>query len=609
MNSQILFYQNPEVKKLALPLIIIITLLFSLLIIAITPPAMGYELSIYDAYPVSFWILVSINIFFSLYMIFRSCDDKTRNWIYGYFSLLLLETIVLLFPIIRGYYSMSRGGGDIYQHLFIASIISNSGYFPQTDIYPIMHILLSVLHISLLDWIHLAILLSVVFFLLYILYLYILGKILLGTKQGGIFISILGIPLIFSFLHFAFIPFFFALVIVPLILYNYQRINTTQKKNYYYICLLFLSLFAVFCHPSIPIFLLFSLIIFLFYEILRGGSAPSQPLKIVSVNIISILIIALSFWFIHFRSLLNTTRKIIQALIGENDTTTIAEYHINLINTADASIWQIIEYYIKLYGPITIYFLISFIFILYLIIQYYQFNKIQKTDMVYSFQFLGALLIGVAMILIYFVIIEPIRAAAYGILFASLIFGIFNFRIWSSIKSGKQKILYTLFLATLLSFICMLCIFNVYSSPWKSSANTALSYGDKYGINWLLEYREEKIPIIREDSGMKKYSNYYYTAMSVRENTNILEYPGIIPSNFGYQTTKTISKTFAYLPYNKVYMVTTGMMKMLPNAVPRERRDRLKKFEDSDFIRLQNDPEAKLIYSNNGLGIWSIDIS
>lgn len=175
--------QNPTFRMRIAPLIISLTLLFSVLIIATTPPATGYELSIYEAYPTILWVLLSINIFFSVYTIIRSCDTQSRNLYYGYFSILLIETIILFLPIIRGYYSISRGEGDMHHHMFVASQILNSGYLPLTDYYPLMHIWLSIVYNFLPDFIILILILSIVFFILYILSLYILGKTILGRKS------------------------------------------------------------------------------------------------------------------------------------------------------------------------------------------------------------------------------------------------------------------------------------------------------------------------------------------------------------------------------------------------------------------------------------------
>jgi len=605
------FQKKIDVCKKSINLIIIsLTLFFSLLIIAITPPAEGYELSIYGIYPLSFWLLISINIFLSFYSILQFGNDKSWSWIFGYFSLLLIENIILLLPIIRGYFSMNRGGGDIYHHILIANYISNSGYIPQTDIYPIMHIFLSILHISLLDWINLSFLISIIFFNLYVLYLYILGKTILGTKRGGIFISIFGIPLIFSFLHYGFFPFFFALLTIPLILYIYQKSSTTQLKNKFYISLILLLFFIVFCHPSISLFLLVTFSFLSVYEIWREKRNRMRVSKQITLNIVFLLFISISFWFIQVRSLLNTMKKIFNALIGEYQTTTIIQYQLETINSSNATIWLILERYIKIYGPITAYYIISFLFIIYLIKNHNRLDKTSECELVYSLQFFGALFINIAMLIVYIVIFEPIRAFSYSIFFATIICGFFFNRIWDIINSIKKREIYYFFITFFISLLCLLCILNLYSNPWIGTPNTAFSYKDKNGLDWILRYGYGKIPLAREDY-TDQYSNYYYGVMNSNNTIPLSEFIlNGIPSNFGYTGNSTIGKAFTFLHNkNSVYIETTKKMKLTPYAVPVERRDLIKQFKDEDFILLNNDPTANLIYSNSEVEIRVVTVS
>lgn len=72
--------------------------------------------------------------------------------------------------------------------------------------------------------------------------------------------------------------------------------------------------------------------------------------------------------------------------------------------------------------------------------------------------------------------------------------------------------------------------------------------------------------------------------------------------------TRTIGDSFAYLPDKNVYMITTELMKLTPYTVPVDRRNRVKSFTDSDFIRLKNDPSVNLVYSGHEFGVWNINI-
>lgn len=583
------------------PLIISLTLLFSVLIIATTPPATGYELSIYEAYPTILWVLLSINIFFSVYTIIRSCDTQSRNLYYGYFSILLIETIILFLPIIRGYYSISRGEGDMYHHMFVASQILNSGYLPLTDYYPLMHIWLSIVYNFLPDFIILILILSIVFFILYILSLYILGKTILGTKKGGISVSLFGIPLIFSYAHYAFYPFFFAIITFPLILYAYHKItHNPAQKNPFYICVIFLSLFIVFCHPMISVFLLIMFSIFTFFELFKVWVTGRQS-NIEAANIVIIISLTLVIWWLQFRDILYSLQDMTYELLEGQGARSIFKSQVNTVMTSNASTFEIIDRFMKIYGPACFYFSISLFFLFYIIYQYLQNEKIYEDDFIYSLQFCVAICIGIVLISGYFVIAEPIRAAMYGLIFATILCGLFFYR---------QRQLGGLItsLTVIITIVCMLTIITLYSSPWISGPNQALTYGDKNGIDWILEYRNAEIPIVSQEGSIYKYSNYYYESTNARIDQNLIEYNMIIPSNFGYMTNRTIGDSFAYLPNNEVYMITTEMMKLTPFAAPVERRSRVKSFTDTDFVHLKNDPSVNLVYSSNEFNGWNIAI-
>jgi hypothetical protein len=599
--------QNITFRILFIQFFIILTLLFSVLIIALIPPATGYELSIYEAYPTSLWVLLLINIFFSVYSIIGFCDSQSKISYYGYFSILLIETIILLLPIIRGYYSMSRGAGDIYYHMFVASQIVNSGYLPLTDIYPMMHIWLSFLHNFLPDLSILTIVLSIVFFIFYVLSLYILGKTIIGTKKGGIIVSTFGIPLIFSYGHYAYYPFLFALFIIPLILYSYQKITQNHhQKNFFYICLIFLSFFIVFCHPIITVFLIIMFSIFAFYDLFKRWKTKSWLSNIVALNVMTIVSVTFFTWISLFRSFLNTFQDIVSALLDQETHTSIVEYQVNMITTSNASPVLVIDHFIKIYGPVCLYFLISLLFILYQIYQYYRNRKVDENHLIYSLQFCASIFIGIALMTGYFVIFEPIRAAMYGLIFATILCGFFFNLIWVSITSEKRKLGIIISISLIISTVCLLTILAIYSSPLISLPNKGLTFEDKNGIDWILEYRNTEFPIVKEEDSMQPYSYYYYESMTNRIDQNLIEYPRIIPSNFGYNTNRTISESFAYLPDKNIYIVTTQLMKLAPYAVPVDRRSRLKSFTDSDFIRLKEDPSINLIYSSNKFAVWNI---
>jgi len=355
----------------------------------------------------------------------------------------------------------------------------------------------------------------------------------------------------------------------------------------------------------VTIFLLVMFSTFAMYELLKGWNAISWRLKIVALNIVAIISVTFSLWLFQFRSLFSTIQKIGSTLLGQMGYTTIFEYQANLVTGSNASIWLIIDNFVKMYGSIFIYFLISLIFVIHIIYQYFRYKKVDANDLIYSLQFCIATCIGIALITGYFVIFEPIRAVTYGLIFATIICGLFFYRKWTSILSEKHHMRFINSITLVITIFYILTMLAMYYSPWISSTSTALTHGDKNGIDWILEYRNADIPIVRQDESLEQYL-YYYTSTNPTSPSKITEYNRIIPTHFGYTNNRTIGNAFAYLPNENVYMITTELMKVTPNAVPVDRRNLVKTYTDTDFIRLNNDPTANLVYSGNEFGVWSI---
>jgi len=294
------------------------------------------------------------------------------------------------------------------------------------------------------------------------------------------------------------------------------------------------------------------------------------------------------------------------ALLGQGSHASILDYNVDAITTSQISVWDVIDIFIKTYGSIVIYLLISLLFLLYIFYQFYQNRKISEDDFIYSFQFCVAVVIGIALLTGYFVIFEPLRAAMYGLILATILCGLFFFRLWSSVSKKRQQGL-SISITLVMTIVCMLAMLAIYQSPWISTSNMALPYEDKNGIDWILDYRSAEIPVIREEGTMSKYKNYYYESENIKNDEKFIELRDI-PSNFGYMTNRTIGDSFAFLRYKNVYLVTTEKMKLAPYAVSPERRSRSKWYRDPDFIRLQMDPSVNRIYSSNEFGVWNIHI-
>jgi hypothetical protein len=340
--------------------------------------------------------------------------------------------------------------------------------------------------------------------------------------------------------------------------------------------------------------------LFAFFELFKGWTTGRQS-YIEAANIVMIVSLTLLLWWLQFRSLLDDLYLMASALLGQRAFTSIMENQISEVAISNASIWLVIDRFLKVYGPMFLYFSIALFFLFYMIYHYFQIKKIYEEDLIYSLQFCVAICIGIALMVGYFVIAEPIRAASYGLVFATILCGLFFYR-------ERQRRGLITSITVIITIVCMLTIMTLYSSPLNGLPNSALSYGDKNGIDWILEYQDAEIPLVKEELSNYKYSEYHFEITNATNSHRVIEYSEIIRSHFGYNTNRTLGDSFAYLPDSQLYMMTTELMRLTPYAVSVDRRYRLKSFTDSDFIRLKNDPSVNLLYSNNEFEVWKIAV-
>ena len=182
--------------------------------------------------------------------------------------------------------------------------------------------------------------------------------------------------------------------------------------------MLVLSLFIVFCHPMVTVFLIIMFSIFTCFELFKNWATGSLS-NIEAGNFVIIVSLTFALWWLQFRQLLGNLETMVAAILGEVGYVSIIDTQVNIAKFSDASIWLVIERFIKMYGALTLYFSISLFFLLYMIYQYFQYRKIYEDDLIISLQFCVALLIGIALLFGYFIIAEPIRAAMFAIIIAT----------------------------------------------------------------------------------------------------------------------------------------------------------------------------------------------
>lgn len=132
--------ENRVIKIVAI--IAFIFIISALTIIAKIPPASGYEISIYEAYPWYFWVFIITSIFMGQIILVRSAlssDKSDRLCFFGFLAIITTNIILLFMPFIRGYATYGRG--DVLSHIGHIKDILRTTSFGTDNFYPLDHIL------------------------------------------------------------------------------------------------------------------------------------------------------------------------------------------------------------------------------------------------------------------------------------------------------------------------------------------------------------------------------------------------------------------------------------------------------------------------------------
>lgn len=586
-------------KKRAMKLAIIIAYTFivsALFIIIKTPSAIGYEISIYSTYPMMFWFFILGSIIISIYIIILSSIYNSKFWMCGVFAIFICYTVILFLPSIRGYFFFANGSSDIFTHLADINIILEIGRINRGLIYPITHILAAELNlIASLSLRSINNIFAIFFTYSYVVSFFILGQAILKTNRGGLFLLAWALPLMYSFLHYAFIPFFFSLSLIPFILYCYHK-KTFENTWKFSLLLIIFSLNIVFFHPFIVLMLLIVFTVFSIFYIYTKNVCDKPRLQNAN-TIIGILIVSFCTWYFSFNVFLRQLQKVIDALFYTGETT-IYEYQTNALQSSAASVPLVVERFLKTYGSLSIYFLLAFLCIF---IVYRKKRTAKDEEIVYSLLYIAAILFGLSQAIGYFVIFEPIRISSFAIVIATILLGIVFYWIFENTTSTTKKSILVIFMTIVICLASILGVLNLYDSPWKGSPNNQMTKMSASGLDWFLGNANHSAHVMNELTPIRKYKAYKSTLSHNPYNT-ITEI-NKIPTHFGYDKNESLSTTVGY---TERYMITTELTRMFYLAVPENRRSIVPQYKEDDFKRLNSDPTVNKVYFNGEFELWCI---
>ncbi len=297
----------------------------ALLVAVLVPAATGYELSILDAFPIYFWVLLAAGSASGiLIIVLQSFVSRGgRSWILGLGLVAASNAILLSLPVVHGYATYPKG--DALTHLGYIKDIVQTGHVGGDDFYPIVHVLgASLNEMSSVGRGPLPVLLYTSWSMIYLLGMAVLSKVVASSTRQRFLILAFASPLLFSNMQTVIHPSMFAIFLIPLILYFYHRKQHSRSRQVEQtLALLILSFAVTFAHPVTAVFAALLLASLTgsarLHNWLLGrhkeiGTIPvrSEP----SYGIPTVMLVTFFIWYLSYASITRSVRAVYEWLVS-----------------------------------------------------------------------------------------------------------------------------------------------------------------------------------------------------------------------------------------------------------------------------------------------------
>lgn len=558
----------------------------------------GYEISIYNSYPSTFWFILFLIIIISEIIIILyvySNNIKIKYLFVGLIGIIASYYLIIAFPIIKGYIIFGRA--DVLSHIGFMNDILNTDHISLNDIYPLMHISGIIFSMfSSFDLYTISKIFPPLISLYSILISYIFSKIIFKNIKITLFSLIFITIPVYQAFHNLFVPYEYAFCLLPLVFFLYfKSLKSNFSKNTSFLFILFCS-FILFSHPLIGLLLISIFIaIEISYIMYAYISHFKNNINISQLNIYIIIILSLIFliWRTYFYIVLQTVEKM-YLWITESEGTSQLQSYINLLNYANVSIPNIIILVLNLYGQWIIMGIISLISIMYLI--FFKKGNITYLTVFLTFSYLFFTFISFIIFIMYqevgferfYIIVIIYSTFLITSLFYPLIKKILNYRTYI-------KLIFMIIILVTITSINYFSIFNIYYSPIIKSPNQQVAYSELTGMKTFFEFRNQKIEILELGISVFRFHNALYGNDVVEQNI-IYDQKTIPLAHFGYNKYASFSDSYK----NQVYLVINKLAKISDPSINPNYED-LWKYNDDDFIKIKNDFSVNLIYMNGNI--------
>jgi hypothetical protein len=536
-----------------------------LLILAIIPPSAGYENSMYQIYPLSFWILTGIIYLLPLLYVYLS-NKSNPLLVYQkktvYFLLMIsLVTILLCFslPLIRGYFAFTAG--DTLSHFGYIQDIIESGHISLNNLYPFIHLFIGAfVLLSNQSASSLSLLTIPLFYFLFVISIFCLTRRLHFSHLQSVTITSIAIlpvmatwfcrePLMPSTLGFEFLP-----IIICCIL----GVLDTTFSHRYLIAYTILAVAAWIIHPEMVLYVSLLLFTLFFISMLYKKKLNKLFFEHTPSNIIYLILFgAICIGFIY--QFIQTSSFALQFTLYINVLFEHAEMNTPLSALqSDADIFRKITLLVIQYGQVIISVVVALFFTIYMLFTKKLFENKRYLLICSCFIAFGILaslftvLGGATGLYIY-------RQYKFPYLFIVFLLGLLFTDIVIRKDNVKIKRIFSGIFIFIIILLTVFSIGNFYSAPEQHLTHYQITHATVSGMETFYEVRNDQY-LIWESRTLPQQHRYYDYLYGLSSGIGInirglsSDYSKMIPANgFGYDEYETMGEQYNNIRYYLSY--------------------------------------------------------
>jgi len=564
----------------------------------LTPPASGYEFSVYEGYPVAFWLLVLTALFAGQLVVVRAYhhDGTTPLWQLGLATVVATEALLFALPYFRGYPVYGRA--DVLTHVGFVRSTTDLGTVVPGDIYPNIHLLTATLsHATGVEPLSIINAVGVVVPVFSVVAWYALAKRLYDRDR-----ALLAVPFVTLFVGGSAYtnpsPFAQSALLVPFLLYLFVR--ERQTRTLAVRAALVVSVVGVtISHPLTTLFSLIGLVVYvLITTVGRDEDATPAGLNPVgngtALHLMAGVFVA---WYYGTYTVRNKTENALRPLLGRGGGESQLNKYTSTVEETSPDLTDLLVVAAAEYGVTA---LVIGVVGLYVLVAGYRLLTGGDGPGRYERWFaLSAVVFGGVSLV--FLLVDLPTGFGRPLLFVRL-FGVVlaGPLCYSLYRVSERRRLVTGCLCGLLLVYAALGVVTLYHSPMKAQPSHQVTDAELDATEWFFEHRELSPEIVEHGINVGRFGDAYYGVNKSGPREYLLRRSDP-PLHYSYDRNLTLGSTYEGDRY--LVVVPVGR-EFYPEMYPDYRDQWL--YEPADFDRLERDPTVDRVYDNGPVNFYRV---